>query len=545
MNHVPWLTLVLVIPAGTLLLLQLVPTSARLVIKSLTVAGALVNAVVVGGLLVAFTQHPAVSAYALPQGGSAPSPLTFQFEEFVSWIPRIGAGYHLGLDGLSAWLLAVDAGLFLIAALVVSRRDVERLKLYCGLLLLAESATMGVLVSVDLLLFYFFWEGMLIPLYVMLGFFGGPDRGRATLKFVVYTVAGSLLMLLSIIYLYFDQTVTASGHLTFDLPALIVNATPVHDVARFDFLGVHFSLLLTPRQFAFVGFALAFAIKVPLFPFHTWLPDSYTNAPASTLVFFAGIVGKLGAFSFVRYGLTLFPGPVHDFHYVIAALAIASIIYGALMALTQWDIKRVVAYASLSHLGYIVLGIFVLDENGLNGAILQMVNHAIIIAALFLIVDVIERRTGTRDLRELGGLESRMSWFYAFFLVTTLAALSMPFTNGFAGEFVVLLGAAQAQWYLAALAFIGTLLGAWYMLRLHQGVMHAPLREGARRIRDVGVAEGLVLAPLCALMILLGVFPKPVGDIAQSSVHQYVGVATGGQPTITLQQAAAPAPEAR
>jgi NADH-quinone oxidoreductase subunit M len=544
MNSIPWLTLLLVVPVGTVLVLQLLPRRATTLIKAVTVAGTLANAAMVAGLLVAFNRSPGTQAYALPQGGSHAAPLTFQFQEFHTWVPAIGAGYHVGIDGLSAWLLALDAGLFLLGALVVSSRDTERLKLFCGLLLLAESATMGVLLSLDLLLFYFFWEGMLIPLYFLLGFWGGPERGRATLKFVVYTVAGSLLMLLSIIYIYFDQTATATGHLTFDLQALILNPTPTHDVVGFSAFGQHVSLLLTPRQFAFVGFALAFLIKVPIFPFHTWLPDSYVNAPVAVLVFFAGIVGKLGAFAFVRYALTLFPGPVQDFHYVIAALAVISIIYGALLALSQRDIKRMVAYASMSHLGYIVLGIFVLNANGLNGSILQIVNHGIIIAALFLIVAMIEARTGTRDIRELGGLEKRMPWFYAFFLVTTLAALSMPGTNGFAGEFTILLGAFTATWALAAFALIGTLLAAWYMLRLHQGVMHQPLVPRGEAVRDIRFTEGLILAPLVALMILLGVFPKPVGDISKATVNQYVSIATGAQPTLGAPQAAAPRAEA-
>jgi NADH-quinone oxidoreductase subunit M len=540
MNSVPWLTLVLVVPVGTMLILQLVPRRSSTLIKGVTIAGTLANAAIVAGLLVAFTQHPGPEPYVLPQGGVHVNPISFQFQEFQTWVPAIGAAYHVGLDGLSAWLLALDAGLFLLAAVVVSRRETERLKLFCGLLLIAESATMGVLLSLDLLLFYFFWEGMLIPLYFLLAFWGGPDRGRATLKFVVYTVAGSLLMLLSIIYIYFDQGAAANGHLTFDLPALILNPTPVHDAVGFSLFGNHVSLLLTPRQFAFIGFALAFLIKVPIFPFHTWLPDSYVNASPAVLIFFAGIVGKLGAFSFIRYGLTLFPGPVQDFHYVIAALAVISIIYGALMALSNTDIKRMVAYASMSHLGYIVLGIFVLNQNGLNGSILQIVNHGIIISALFLIVAAIEARTGTRDLAELGGLEKRMPWFYAFFLVATLAALSMPGTNGFAGEFTILIGAFAATWALAAFAFVGSLLAAWYMLRLHQGVMHQPLVRRGEAVRDIRFTEGLILAPLAALMILLGVFPKPVGDISQANVKQYVSIATGPQPTLAAPQATVP-----
>jgi NADH-quinone oxidoreductase subunit M len=539
MSNWPWLTLLLVVPAGTTLLLQPLPRRSATAIKALTIVGALVNAAVVVGLLIAFTHNPAAQNYSLPQGGVRPSPLTFQFEEHRDWISSIGASYHLGLDGLSAWLLALDAGVFLLGAIVVSSRDTERIKMYCGLLLLTEAATMGVLLSLDLLLFYFFWEGMLIPLYFMLGFWGDRNRGRATLKFVIYTVAGSLLMLVSIIFIAYDQNgpVTSLGHPSFDLVSLVLNPAPVHDPVTVPFLGGGSITLLTPRQFAFLGFALAFAIKIPMVPFHTWLPDSYTSAPASVLTFFAGIVSKLGAFAFIRFGLTLFPGPVHDYRWIIEGLAIVSIVYAALLALVQTDIKRIVAYASISHLGFIVLGIFALNSNGLNGAILQMVNHGIIIASLFLIVGYIEERTGTRDIRELGGLERRMPWFYALFLVVTLAGLSMPITNGFAGEFLILLGAFQAAWVLAVLGSMGTILTAWYMLRLHQGVVHEPLQPAAGKLHDLSWGQRLVLLPLASLMILLGVFPKPVGEIARSNVDQYVTIATGPQPEFTAQAA--------
>ncbi|HEV3123010.1 MAG TPA: NADH-quinone oxidoreductase subunit M [Candidatus Dormibacteraeota bacterium] len=541
MNSIPWLTLVLVVPLGTVVLLQLVPHNARTLIKAVTIVGTLATAAIVAGLVVAFTQNPAPAQVALPQGGTHVSPITFQFEEQREWISQIGASYHLGLDGVSAWLLALDAGVFLLGALVVSARSTDRLKFYCGLLLLSETATAGVLLSVDLLLFYLFWEAMLIPLYFLLSNYGDSNRGRATLKFVIYTAAGSLLMLIAIIYLYFQSPPPpGSSHASFDLTALMLNPGPAQGVVH---IPVHIGSainadipLLTPIQFAFIAFFLAFAIKVPLVPFHTWLPDSYTSCPPAALVFFAGIVSKLGAFGFIRYGLTLFPGPVHDYRWILEALAILSIVYGALMALAQVDIKRIVAYASVSHLGFVVLGIFALNANGINGAVIQMVNHGIIIASLFLIVGMIEQRTGTRDRHQLAGLEKRMPWLYAFFLVVTLAGLGMPGMNTFVGEFTIMLGAFQASWILAVLAGTGVILACWYMLRLHQGLMHEPPKPATEGVRDIGTGERLVLVPLVGLMVLIGVFPRPIGDVARSNVSQYVTVANGAQPVAQAPQ---------
>ncbi len=524
MTNVPWLTVVMVIPLGTAILLQLVPRSDRGAIKAVTVLGTLATAGLVAGLLIAFTRNPVVHAIGPgPQG----LVLAFQFEEFREWIPAIGAAYHLGLDGLSAWLLALDAGVFLLGAVAISSRTTERLKFYCGLLLVTEAATIGVLLSVDMLLFYLFWEGMLVPLYFLLASYGGRDRGRATLKFIGYTVAGSLLMLLAIIYLYIHSRTTATGHPSFDLLALMLY--PGDSQQPVTFLNIQ---LLTPQQFAFVAFALAFAIKVPLVPFHTWLPDSYANCPPATLTFFAGIVSKLGAFGFIRYGLTLFPGPVHDFQWILEGLAILSIVYGAMLALAQSDIKRIVAYSSISHLGFIALGIFALNLNGVNGAIIQMVNHGLIIAALFLVVGYIEARTGTRDRHAISGLERRMPWLYALFLIITLAGLGMPGMNSFVGEFTIMLGAFQASPLLAVLAGVGVVLACWYMLRLHQGLMHEPLSPAAETVRDIGAGERMVLLPLAALMILIGVYPKPLGDITRSSAAQYVIRASAPPPPL-------------
>jgi NADH-quinone oxidoreductase subunit M len=498
---IPWLTLLIVIPAGGALLLQFTPRRATTAIKAITVLTAAAVAVIVG-LVIAW----------MPQSQGSGQPLTFFFQEKLNWIPGIGASYHLGIDGISAWLVALNAGVFLLGALVVSAKTTDRLRFYCTLLLLTETATTGVLLSLDLLLFYLFWEGMLVPLYFLLSNFGDANRGRATLKFVLYTVAGSLLMLVAIIWLYVN-----SGSTSFDLLSLITNRGPAQQAFHIG----NFSLL-TPQQLVFIGFALAFAIKIPIVPFHTWLPDLYESAPPAVLVFFAGIVSKLGAYGFIRFGLTLFPQPISYFKWVLAALAVLSIVYAAMMALSERDIKRIVAYASISHLGFIALGIFTLNANGVNGALIQMVNHGIIIAGLFLIVGYVEARTGTRDRGEIAGLEKRMPWLYFFFLVATLAGLGMPGMNSFVGEFTIMLGAFQLHWLYAVLAGGGVVLACWYMLRLHQGLMHGPPTARTETVRDLRPREGLALVPLVALIVFLGVFPRPVGDVTKPAVAQAV-----------------------
>ena len=505
--NVPWLTVVLAVPLGASLLLQLVPRSATAVLKGLTVGATLATAVIVWVIVANLSGSPQSSG-----------PLPFHYEEVHSWIPAIGSTYHLGIDGISAWILALDAGVFLLGALLISRRRTDRLKLFCGLLLLTETMTAGVLLSVDLLLFYLFWEGMLIPLYFMLANYGNENRGRATLKFIIYTVAGSLLMLVSIIALEF-----ASGRGSFDLTVLLGGQMSRQPLV---IPGINLSTF-SPEQLAFLGFAAAFAIKIPIVPFHTWLPDLYESAPVPVLVFFAGLVSKLGAYGFIRFALTLFPDAVNTFKWFLAALAVLSIIYGALMALSENNLKRIVAYSSISHLGFIALGIFTLNSNGINGAVLQIVNHGIIIAALFVIVGFIEERTGTLDRHQLSGLEKRMPWLYGFFLVATLAGLGMPGMNSFAGEFSIMLGAFQLHPAYAVLTGVGVVLACWYMLRLHQGLMHDPPQPRTENVRDIRAGQGLLLAPLVALMILIGVLPKPIGDVSRPAVQSTVAVANG------------------
>ena len=509
MSGFPWLTVILLLPVAGALLLQVIPSRSSDAIKGVTVAVAAVEAVLVGII---------VHGVATTAGTGGPLPMSFA--ETASWIPAIGASYHLGVDGVSAWILALNAGVFLLGAVVVPRHSTERLKLFCGLMLLTEAATTGVLVSLDLLLFYLFWEGMLIPLYFLLAFYGNENRGRATLKFVIYTVAGSLLMLVAIIYLHFQAL--AAGHNSLDLEVLLQLPQHAQSGVPLPFTTVP---TLTPAMFAFLAFGLAFAIKLPIVPFHTWLPDLYESAPPPALVFFAGVVSKMGAYGFIRFGITLFGGPVHQLQPLLVALAILSILYGALMALSQVDLKRIVAFASISHLGFIALGIFSLDQNGINGAIIQIVNHGIIIAGLFLVVGMVESRTGTRDIRELSGLQKRMPWLYLFFLVITLGALGLPGTNGFVGEFAIMLGAFQYYWLPAVLAGVGVVLASWYMLRMHQGMMHEATRPVTEKVHDLRFREGLVLAPLAALIVFLGVYPHPVGAITSGAVPGYVTLA--------------------
>jgi NADH-quinone oxidoreductase subunit M len=512
MTHIPWLTLLIVIPAGAAILLQVMPRRLTAMIKGFTVVATAASAVIVG-LLLAW----------MPGNKASTGPIPLHFEETHAWLPAINASYHLGIDGVSGWLLALNAGVFLLGALAISRKSTDRLRFYCTLLLLTEAATAGVLLSIDLLLFYMFWEGMLVPLYVLLSNWGGEKRGPATLKFIIYTVAGSLLMLVAIIYLYIQSP---SG--SFDLESIL--AQPISEGARLIIPILHIATF-TPKELAFICFALAFAIKIPIVPFHTWLPDLYEACPPAVLVFFAGIVSKLGAYGFIRFALTLFPQEMNTYKYVLAALAVLSIIYGALMALSERDLKRIVAYASISHLGFIALGIFSLTNNGINGAVIQIINHGIIISALFLIVGFIEQRTGTRDLGELSGLERRMPWLYFFFLVATLAGLGMPGMNSFVGEFTIMLGAFQLNWVYAVLAGGGVILACWYMLRLHQGLMHDPPKPRTEGVHDLHVGEALLLVPLVALMIFIGLYPKPISDVSKGSVSTYVALV---QPSATV-----------
>ncbi|TMD41771.1 MAG: NADH-quinone oxidoreductase subunit M [Chloroflexi bacterium] len=482
---VPWLTLSIVIPLAGALLVAIAPAVARRTIKQLGILSAVITLALVAAIIGGF-QHGVGN-------------LQFQFEETLKWIPSAGISYHLGVDGVSLFLLGLNALLFLIAIAVVDP-ETPRLKQFVLLLLLLEAATAGILLALDLILFYVFWEAMLVPLYFLIGVWGEGRRVYAAFKFLIYTVIGSFAMLVAILAvagISFSQT----GQLSFDWAVLVQHPATGSWTMPFS-LGA-----IGIQQLLFLGFALAFAIKMPLFPLHTWLPAAYTAAPIPVMVVFAGLVSKLGAYGFIRFNLGLFPQASHSYGGFLAVLATIGIVYGAFMALVQTDLKRLVAYASMSHLGFIGLGIFTGNVLGIEGALVQMVNHGVIIAALFLIVGMIERRAGTRERAQLRGLAAVAPVFAALFLIVSLAALGLPGLNGFVGEFLIMLGAWSSFVPLAVGAGIGVILAAWYVLRFYQGsfqdVPVEPTGFGELRWIDTGV-----LAPLLALMVVIGISPN-------------------------------------
>jgi NADH-quinone oxidoreductase subunit M len=433
-----------------------------------------------------------------------PSIHGYQFAEHAAWIPQIHADYYLGVDFVSVWLVVLNALIGLIAVLATPALRENRSGRFLGLLLVMEGGMAGVFLSVDLLLFYVFWEAMLIPAYFLLWMWGEGSRPLfASLKFVLFTLAGSLLMLVGIIGVF-----AFTGASSFNLPDLAA-----HQAAP----AVQFGL--------FFLFAIAFTIKVPIFPFHGWLRDAYLTAPTPMLLAFAGVMGKTGAYAMLRILIPLFHNPTlwWNWNAVMPALAVASIIWGALMALAQTDMKALVAYSSLSHMGFIVLGIFSFTPLGQQGAILQMVNHGLIVPALFLLVAYLADRTGTRDRSAFFGLAPRMPVLAAVFLVVTLAALGLPGLNSFVGEFMILLGAWSFSPALTVIACIGLVLAPVYMLRLFQGAMYAQPNgrdlphghaghedthlPGTAAAVDLQGAQLALLAPLVALMFVIGLDP--------------------------------------
>ena len=480
----------------------LVPVVGALVMLFLPPARAKAGALFISLAALVLTANVVLNFDAGHQG--------FQRVEQVSWISDF-AGYHLGVDGISLWLLVLNA-LLTCVAVAATNRAMPRLRVFLALLLLMEGFMAGVFLAVDLLLFYFFWEAMLIPAYFLLWLWGeGARPGWAALKFVLYTLAGSLLMLAGVIgeYVY-------SGARSFDLSQLAAHPPSPE---------IQFGL--------FFLFAIAFAIKIPVFPFHSWLPDAYLASPVAFLVTFAGIMGKTGAYAFIRIVLPLLPHPVNwwDWNAVMPVLAVLGIAWGALLAVTQTDLKATVAYSSISHMGFIVLGIFAFNQQGVQGAVLQMVNHGIIVPALFLFVAWIEQRTGTRDRSQLAGLSPRLPVLSAVFMIVVLAALGLPGLNSFVGEFLTLLGAWQLSPWLAVVACIGLVLAPVYMLRLFQGVMYARpgaapaapephgrsashaaghAEEAAAALPDLRAGELASVLPLVLLMFLLGLYPSLV-----------------------------------
>jgi NADH-quinone oxidoreductase subunit M len=431
----------------------------------------------------------------------------FQFIERYEWIPAFGISYFVGVDGISLLLLVLTGFLTPLALLGSWASVHKKLKAFCIVVLVLESAMIGVFVSLDLFLFYVFWDAMLIPMYFLIGIWGYDRRVYAALKFLLYTMAGSVLMLLAILGLAWLSKST-TGTYTFDLLKLYQISVPPH--LQFWF---------------FLAFALAFVIKVPLFPFHTWLPDAHVEAPTAGSVILAGVLLKMGTYGLVRFAFPLFPNAATYFAPYLAVLAVVGIIYGALVAMVQPDMKKLVAYSSVSHLGFVVLGICALNRQGVEGAVYQMLNHGISTGGLFLIVGMLSDRRHTRLISEFGGLKKVMPHLVAAFLLITLSSIGLPGLNGFVGEFLILLGAFRWNPKLAAFAATGVILSATYMLWMFQRVNYGPVsNEKNAGLKDLTPREWAVLVPIIAMAILMGVLPnlflKPIGPSVERILNQ-------------------------
>jgi NADH-quinone oxidoreductase subunit M len=420
----------------------------------------------------------------------------FQFVERFPWVPQLGITYHLGVDGLSMVLIVLTTFLSAVSILASWTAINERVKEFMIFLLLLETGMIGVFMARDLFLFYVFWEVMLLPMYFLIGIWGGPRRVYATIKFVLYTLVGSLLMLVAILYLYLATPQVMGGGATFDLEtAFRVAPTLPHDT----------------QLWLFLAFGLAFAIKVPMFPFHTWLPDAHTEAPTAGSVILAGVLLKMGTYGFLRFCMVLFPAIAQECALPMILLGVIGIVYGALVSLVQSDVKRLVAYSSVSHLGFVLLGMFALNQQGMQGAVLQMINHGLSTGGLFLLVGMIYERRHTREIGDFGGLWKVLPVFTLFFVIVMLSSVGLPGLNGFVGEFLILLGAFEvpANRVLTAIGATGVILGAAYMLWMFQRVMQGPLDKPAnQRLLDLTPREVLVLAPLVVMMFVIGIYPN-------------------------------------
>jgi NADH-quinone oxidoreductase subunit M len=432
----------------------------------------------------------------------------FQFVERHAWIPAFGISYAIGVDGISLFLLVLTAFLTPIALLSSWESVHKQMKAFCMFVLLLESAMMGVFVSLDLFLFYVFWDAMLVPMYFLIGIWGYDRRVYAAIKFMIYTMAGSVLMLLAIL----------------GLAVLHYNATGSYS---FDLLRIYALDVPRPVQFwFFLAFALAFAIKVPLFPFHTWLPDAHVEAPTAGSVILAGVLLKMGTYGLLRFAFPLFPQAAEFFAPALAVLAVVGIIYGALVAMVQPDMKKLVAYSSVSHLGFVVLGLAAMNTQGVQGAVYQMLNHGVSTGGLFLIVGMLSDRRHTRLIAEFGGLKKVMPHLVAAFLIVTLSSIGLPGLNGFVGEFLILLGAFRWDPRLAAFAASGVILSATYMLWMFQRVNYGTVtNEKNANLPDLRPREWLVIVPIIAVAILMGVLPNlflgPMAPSVEKLLNQF------------------------
>jgi NADH-quinone oxidoreductase subunit M len=438
-----------------------------------------------------------------------------QFVERSSWIRTWSIEYFIGVDGISVLFVLLSALLTILCVTVSWTSITERTKEFYAALLLLEGLMIGVFCSLDLFLFYMFWEAMLIPMYLLIGIWGGPNRIYAAIKFFLFTLVGSVLMLVGIIVLYlhtdrsFDMLRMMSSHYPYDLQIIL-----------------------------FWAFFAAFAVKVPMFPVHTWLPDAHTEAPTAGSVILAGILIKMGAYGFLRFSMPMLPEASKALAPAMMVLSVIGIIYGAVICLGQTDLKRLIAYSSVSHMGFVTLGIFALNTQGVQGGILQMINHGIVTGGLFLLIGIVYERTHTRRIADYGGAASVFPVYSALFMVFTLAAIGLPGTNGFIGEFLILLGGFTASKTLGVLAATGVIIGAAYMLWLYQNIFFVNTNPAllGHGYRDVGMREMLTLLPLVVLVFWIGVYPNTFLSFMDVSVQGLLErVNSAGQANVAAQ----------
>jgi NADH-quinone oxidoreductase subunit M len=429
----------------------------------------------------------------------------FQFVELAPWIPAFGIDYHVGVDGISLWLVVLTGFLTPISLLSSWESIEKKTKEFTFFVLALEAFMLGVFVALDLFLFYVFWDAMLIPMYFLIGVWGYDRRIYAAIKFMLYTMAGSVLMLVAILGLAYLHS-EATGSYSFDYARLL-----------------SMQIAPTTQYWFFLAFAVAFAIKVPLFPFHTWLPDAHVEAPTAGSVILAGVLLKMGTYGLIRFAFPLFPEAAAFFAPYIAVLAVIGIVYGALVAMVQPDMKKLVAYSSVSHLGFVVLGICAMNANGIQGAVYQMVAHGISTGGLFLIVGMLSDRRHTRLISEYGGLKGVIPRLTAVFLIITLSSIGLPSLNGFIGEFLVLLGAFRWEPRYAVIAATGVILSAVYMLWMVQRVYYGEVtNEKNRTLPDLSSREWLVIAPVVAMAIFMGLAPNVFLRPTAASVDKVV-----------------------
>ena len=503
----PWMTAIVLLPLAGALSMFAVPeggvVQARIHALVAAVATLVLVAIVVG-------------KFDRDAGG-------LQFNDHHTWASGVGLSWDLGVDGISLWLLLLTAVLFLLGIVAGALRTPERPRAYLACLLLAECGLLGLFAAGDLVLFYVFWEAMLIPFYFLIGMWGSRGAGRATLTFVIYTMVGSLLMLVAILATAFVAD-DITGRLTFDIQAL---------------RGVDFTS--TQSTWLFLGFALAFAIKLPLWPFHGWLPGAYGLAPITVTALLSAVMSKAGVYGLLRIGLPLFPEGADRFAIPIGVLALIGIVYGSLVAWRATTMRLLVAYSSIAHLGFIVLGIVAFDLQGGQGAVLQMVNHGVVVAAAFIIVGIITARSGHEEVDDVGGLAAGAPRLAGIFLLVTMAALAVPGSNSFVGEFFILTGVFRQHLWLAVLACIGIVYAAVYMLRLYQTTMNGPPRGAGGRQVEVRAGDSLLLVPLVLVMLFIALWPASLVGATKASVARAIAPAqsAAGRPA---DQIAAPVP---